>query len=134
MLFTYFCKKVCVNVRSHSCLLLSVIFKNGLYESELDLTRVYPLSVSQNQIAMADRPTTLAATNGIALEEEDTFERDLKEMLQDGPAINDYNSTLQLGSTHSAANVDLGSGVQRSVPTSLSATAVPRSFTSPNGK
>ena len=81
---------------------------------------------------MADRPTTLAATNGIAMEE-DTFERDLKEMLQDEPGIGDYSSTLQLGATHSTANVDLGSGVQRPLPSSVSTTSVPRGFTSPSG-
>ena len=40
----------------------------------------------------------VSTSNGPATEvEDDTFERDLKEMLKDGPSLNDLSSTVQGG-------------------------------------
>ena len=76
---------------------------------------------------MADRPNTLNGTHGLGLEEDDMFERDLKEMLQDGPTLNDVGSSLQLGNTHLG---DLGTGMSRSVPSNSPSNTVPRSYSS----
>ena len=47
--------------------------------------------------------------------DDDAFERDLKEMLKDGPSLGDLSSTVQTGNTN-PASVDLGTGMPRSYP------------------
>ena len=47
--------------------------------------------------APAPQMTSGSAGAGITLgEDEDTFERDLKEMLKEGPSLNDMSSTVQV--------------------------------------
>ena len=64
-------------------------------------------------------------TNGPKVEEDDTFERDLKQMLKEGPTLNDLSNNVQEGNTDS-------SGVQR--PAGLNTqSSIPRSQTIPPG-
>ena len=48
------------------------------------------------------------SANGVTVE--DSFERDLKDMLSDGPTLGDLSSTVQTGNTQS---MDYSSGISR---------------------
>ena len=46
---------------------------------------------------MATTSSQMSSSAGISMnEDEDTFERDLKEMLKEGPSLNDMSSTVQV--------------------------------------
>ena len=46
----------------------------------------------------------LAQNGPVNPEDDDTFERDLKEMLKDGPSLNDLSSTVQGGNLNEASH------------------------------
>jgi len=74
--------------------------------------------------------------NGPNLDDEDTFERDLKEMLKEGPTLNDLSNTVQGGSadttpTYTKSLTRSESGNTRMPGSTQSATTIPRSHTVP---
>ena len=90
---------------------------------------------------MAQSPQSDVIPNGPA-GEEDLFERDLKEMLKDGPNLNDLSSTVQGGGvsvggggggTHSSTAAH---SIPRSMPAKPPTTLehIPRSQSVPPGK
>ena len=79
----------------------------------------------------APRDTTSTNANGVTVE--DSFERDLKEMLSDGPNLDDLSSTVQTGNVQS---MDFGTGQSRAhvPPSSLSGNSAMGSYgSSPSG-
>lgn len=80
--------------------------------------------------AMSESP--VPATNGIPMDD-DEFEKNLKEILEDGPNLNDMSNTVQSGTpqkgmSQSAYSLSSSSGSQGPQQTSLS-----RSQTMPGG-
>ena len=73
----------------------------------------------------APRDTTSTNANGVTVE--DSFERDLKEMLSDGPNLDDLSSTVQTGNVQS---MDFGTGQSRAhvPPSSLSGNSAMGSY------
>ena len=83
-----------------------------------------------SQISTANGPTVG--------EDDDTFERDLKEMLKDGPSLNDLSSTVQGGNPVGPGAGQPPAAATRSVPmlpSSLPGTGsnIPRSQSIPQG-
>jgi len=76
-------------------------------------------------------PTQLSGSK-----EDDNFERDLQEMLDDGPSLNEIGSTVQGGTPNSMSSSFSGSYGTTSAPDGASAPSqgrLTRSFTVPPG-
>ncbi len=89
---------------------------------------------------MAASPTQMP-TGSIPLnDDDDTFERDLTQMLKDGPSLNDMSSTVQGGKPQAYIKPDTASSAPSSTvgaPTSLhsaTSTGIPRSHSVPPGR
>ena len=86
---------------------------------------------------MSELPTQMMSQNGPPpVEDDDTFERDLKEMLKDGPHLHDLSSTVQgdggdLGVPHSIPRSEPPSSLPK--PASPAMTNIPISSPERNG-
>ena len=84
-------------------------------------------------LAMAESPIPAPDTNGIPMDD-DEFEKNLKEILEDGPNLNDMSNTVQGGTpqkglSQSTYSLSTSSSGYQAPPQALS-----RSQTMPGGK
>lgn len=63
----------------------------------------------------------------------DTFEKDLKEILEDGPSLNDMHNTVQTGSPQKIMTSSYPGGSGSFDNTGSSQQSLPRSLTMPPG-
>lgn len=73
-------------------------------------------------------------SNGYEMDPNDTFERDLKEMLRDGPDLNDMSSTVQSGAGHTDDRPESNAQPRMYNQNLPPATGIPKSRSMPNRK
>lgn len=71
-------------------------------------------------------------SNGYEMDPNDTFERDLKEMLRDGPDLNDMSSTVQSGAGHTDDRPESNAQPRMYNQNLPPATGIPKSRSMPN--